>query len=125
VPGGNGGERRRSAGEVGFIPHRFSKDLRGGGGDLMGFGLMREGGGMVQRLGFSWCTGGAQRTTAATGRMGGGGASDRRRKKGAGWTIGRSGRVGRMPIGPARRENKEKKVGWATENSFSNFESRI
>jgi hypothetical protein len=94
---------------VGFNPHRFSKDLRGGVGDSTGFGLMREGGGMVQQFGFSWCTGGAQRTTAAAGRMGGGGASDRRRKKGAGWTMGRSGQVGRMPIGPAWRENKEKK----------------
>jgi hypothetical protein len=44
---------------VGFNPHRFLKDLRGGGGDSMGFGLMREGGGTVQWLGFSWCTGGA------------------------------------------------------------------
>jgi hypothetical protein len=43
---------------------------------------------------------------------GGGGASDRRRKKGAGWTMGRSARVGRMPLGPARRENKEKEKKW-------------
>jgi hypothetical protein len=93
---------------VGFNPHRVSKDLRGGEGDSTGFGLMREGGGTVQWLGFSWCTGGARRTMAAVGRTGGSGASDRRRKKGAGWTLGRSGRVVRMPLGPARRENKEK-----------------
>jgi hypothetical protein len=79
---------------VGFNPHQFSKDLRGGGGDSTGFGLMKEGGGTVQRLGFSWCTGGAQRTMATTGRTGGSGASDRRRKKGTRWTMGRSGRVG-------------------------------
>jgi hypothetical protein len=79
------------------------------GGDSMGFGLIREGGGTVQRLGFSWCTGGVRRTTAVAGRTGGGGASDRRRKKGTGWTMGRSGRVGRMPLGLAQRENKEKK----------------
>jgi hypothetical protein len=83
------------------------------GGDSMGFGLIREGGGTVQWLGFSWCTGGARRTTAMAGRTSGGGASDRRRKKGTGWTMGRSGRVGRMPLGLAQRENKEKKVGWA------------
>jgi hypothetical protein len=94
---------------VGFNPHRFLNDLRGGGGDSTGFGLMREGGGTLQQLGFSWCTGGARRTTVATGRTGGGSASDRRRNKGAGRTMGRSGRVGRMPLGPARRENKEKK----------------
>jgi hypothetical protein len=79
---------------VGFNPHRFLKDLRGGGRDSTGFGLIREGGGTVQRLGFSWCTRGARHTTAATGRTGGGGASDRRRKKGVRWTMGWSGRVG-------------------------------
>jgi hypothetical protein len=68
--------------------------------------------------------------------MGGGGASDRRRKKGDGWTMGQSGRVGRMPLGPARRENKQKSgmgckddcaeiKGGLQKNSFSNFESRI
>jgi hypothetical protein len=93
---------------VGFNPHRFLKDLRGGEGDSTGFGLMREGGGTVQRLGLLWCIGGARCTTAATGRTGGDGASDRRRKKGAGWTMGRSGRVGRMPLQSAWRENKEK-----------------
>jgi hypothetical protein len=98
---------------VGFNPHRFSKDLRGGGGDSMGFGFMTEGGETVQRLGFSWCTTGARRTMAAAGGTGGGGASDRRRKKGSLWTMGQSGRVGQMPLGPAQRENKEKKVGWA------------
>jgi hypothetical protein len=98
---------------VGFNPHWFSKDLRGRGGDSTGFGFMRERGGTVQHLGFSWCTGGARSTMAVAGRTGGGGASDQRRKKGTGWTMGRSGRVGRMPLGPARRENKEKKVGWA------------
>jgi hypothetical protein len=75
----------------------------------MGFGLIREGGGTVQQLGFSWCTGGARHTTAAAGRTGGGGASDRRRKKGTRWTMGWSGRVGRMPLGSARRETKKKK----------------
>jgi hypothetical protein len=79
---------------VGFNPHRFLKDLRGGGGDSMGFGLMREGGGTVQQLGLSWCTRGARLTTAAAGQTGGGGASDRRRKKGTGWTMGRSVRAG-------------------------------
>jgi hypothetical protein len=98
---------------VGFNPHLFSKDLRGGGGDSTGFGLMTEGGGMVQRLGVLWCTGGAWCTTVAAGQMGGGGASDRRRKKGARWTMGQSGRVGQMPLGPAQIENEEKKVGWA------------
>jgi hypothetical protein len=60
----------------------------------MGFGLMREGGGTVQRLGFSWCTRGVRCIVVAAGRTGGGGASDRRRKKGTGWTMGWSGRVG-------------------------------
>jgi hypothetical protein len=41
---------------------------------------MREGGGAVQWLGFSRCTGGARRTTAVADRMGGGGASNRRRE---------------------------------------------
>jgi hypothetical protein len=31
----------------------------------------------------------------------------RKKEKGAGWAMGQSGRVGRMPLGPARRENKE------------------
>jgi hypothetical protein len=64
------------ADEVGFNHHQFSKDFRGGGGDSMGFGLMREGGGMVQWLGFSWCTGGARCTTAVASRTGGGGTSN-------------------------------------------------
>jgi hypothetical protein len=41
---------------------------------------MREGGGAVQWLGFSWQTGGARRTTAVAGQTGGGGASDRGRE---------------------------------------------
>jgi hypothetical protein len=104
---------------VGFNPQRFLKDLRGGEGDLMGFGLIREGGGTVQQLGFSWCTGGARRTTAVAGRTGGSGASDRRRKKGAGWTTGWSGRVARMLLGPARRENKEKKSGMGCKDDWA------
>jgi hypothetical protein len=41
-----------------------------------------------------------------------------KKEKGAGWAMGRSGRVGRMPLGPARRENKEengmgRKDDWA------------
>jgi hypothetical protein len=35
---------------VGFNPRRFSKDLRGGGGDSTGFGLMREGRGTTHGL---------------------------------------------------------------------------
>jgi hypothetical protein len=35
---------------VGFNPCWFSKDLRGGGGDSMGFGLMREGRGTAHGL---------------------------------------------------------------------------
>jgi hypothetical protein len=31
----------------------------------------------------------------------------RKTEKGARWAMGRSGRVGRMPLGSARRENKE------------------
>jgi hypothetical protein len=31
----------------------------------------------------------------------------RKKEKGDGWAMGRSGRVGRMPLGPARREKKE------------------
>jgi hypothetical protein len=41
---------------------------------------MREGGGAVQQLGFSWCTGGARCTTAAADRTGSGSASGRRRE---------------------------------------------
>jgi hypothetical protein len=35
---------------VGFNPHRFLKDLRGGGGDSTGFGLLREGRGTAHGL---------------------------------------------------------------------------
>jgi hypothetical protein len=35
---------------VGFNPRRFLKDLRGGGGDSTGFGLMREGRGTAHGL---------------------------------------------------------------------------
>jgi hypothetical protein len=45
-----------------------------------GVGWMREGGGVVQWLGFSWCTVGARRTMTVAGRTKGGGASNRRRE---------------------------------------------
>jgi hypothetical protein len=41
------------------------------------------------------------------GRDGGGSGVLRKKKEGTGSAMGRSGRVGRMPLGPARRENDE------------------
>jgi hypothetical protein len=38
---------------------------------------------------------------------GGGGSGILRKKDGTGWAMGRSGRVGRMPLGPAWRESNE------------------
>jgi hypothetical protein len=62
---------------------------------------MREGGGAVQRLGFSWCTGGVRRRPAVAGRTGGGGASDRRRETTP--VVGQAG-----PNGLMTRAGKEK-----------------
>jgi hypothetical protein len=44
--------------------------------------------------------------------QGGGGGSGEEEDDSEGG-LGRSGRVGRMPFGPARRENKKKKERWA------------
>jgi hypothetical protein len=41
------------------------------------------------------------------GRGGGGSGVLRKKKEGVGWAMGWSGRVDRMPLGPARRENNE------------------
>jgi hypothetical protein len=95
--GGGGGEQRRSAGEVGFNSTSFKGVKRRG----RVVGLMREGGGAVQRLVFSWCISGAQRRTMAAVRMGGGGASIRRRETTPG--VGQAG-----PDGLMTRAVKEK-----------------
>jgi hypothetical protein len=69
------------------------------------------------------------------GRGGGGSGILRKKKEGVGWAMGWSGRVGRMPLGPARRENNKEsglaarmtgpklKIGFGFD--FSNFISRI
>jgi hypothetical protein len=49
-----------------------------------------------------WCMARRQ-----AGRGGGGSGVLRKKKEGAGWAMGQSGRVGRMPLGLARRENNE------------------
>jgi hypothetical protein len=41
------------------------------------------------------------------GRGGGGSSVLRKKKEGAGWAMGQSGQVGRMPLGLAWRENNE------------------
>jgi hypothetical protein len=53
-----------------------------------------------------------------TRRGGGGSGILRKKKEGTGWAMGRSGWVGQMPLGPARRENNEesglgRKKEWA------------
>jgi hypothetical protein len=48
----------------------------------------------------------------------------RKKEKGAGWAMGRSGRVGRMPLGPARRENKEEN-GMGRKDDWAEMENRL
>jgi hypothetical protein len=78
---------------------------------------MREGGGAVQRLGFSWCTGGARRITAVTGRTGEGGASDRRREMTPG--VGQAGPNGLMT--QVGKENSRKKINGPPGNFEPNW----
>jgi hypothetical protein len=47
-----------------------------------------------------------------------------RRKKGAEWAMGQSGRVGRMPLGPARRENKEEN-GMGHKDDWAEMENQL
>jgi hypothetical protein len=48
----------------------------------------------------------------------------RKKEKGVGWAMSRSGRVGRMPLGPARRENKEEN-GMARKDDWAKMENRL
>jgi hypothetical protein len=58
-----------------------------------------------------------------TGR--GGGSGDLKKKKeGTGWAMGRSGRVGRMPLGPAQRENNEES-GLGRKDDWAKMENRL
>jgi hypothetical protein len=56
----------------------------------------------------------------------GGGCSGvlRKKKEGIGWTRGRSGRVGRMPLGPAWRENNEES-GLGRKDDWAEMENRL
>jgi hypothetical protein len=79
---------------------------------------MREGGGAVQRLSFSWCTRGVRRTTAVAGRTGGGGASNRRRETTPG--VGQAGPNGLMTrVG---KENARKKIKQAAKEFWAGLE---
>jgi hypothetical protein len=95
------------------------KVLKGGEGIRRGVGLMREGGGTVQWLGFSWCTRGARHTPAVAGRTGGGGASDRRRETTP--SMGQAGPNGLMTR--AGRENSRKKIKWAAREFWAGLET--
>jgi hypothetical protein len=48
----------------------------------------------------------------------------RKKENGARWAMDQSGRVGRMPLGPARRENKEEN-GMGREDDWAEMENRL
>jgi hypothetical protein len=47
-----------------------------------------------------------------------------KKEEGTEWATGRSGRVGRMPLGPAWRENKEEK-GMGSKDDWAEMENRL
>jgi hypothetical protein len=55
---------------------------------------------------------------------GGGGSGVLRKKEGTGWAMGRCGRVGRMPLGPAQRENNEES-GLGRKDDSAEMENRL
>jgi hypothetical protein len=48
----------------------------------------------------------------------------RKKEKGTGWAMGQSGRVGRVPLGSARRENKEEN-GMGRKDDWAEMENRL
>jgi hypothetical protein len=59
-----------------------------------------------------------------TGRGDGGSGVLRKKKEGAGWAMGWSGRVGRMTLGPTRRENNEES-GLGRKDNWAKMENRL
>jgi hypothetical protein len=55
---------------------------------------------------------------------GGGSGVLRKKKEGAGWAMVRSGRVGRMPLGLARREDNEES-GLGRKDDLAKMENRL
>jgi hypothetical protein len=70
--------------------------------------------------------GGTRRRMArqSTGRGGGGSGDLKKKKEGTGWAMGRSGRVGRMPLGLAQRENNEES-GLGHKDDWAEMENRL
>jgi hypothetical protein len=48
----------------------------------------------------------------------------RKKKEGAGWAMGRSGQAGRMPLGPAQRENNEE-CGLGRKDDWVEMKNRL
>jgi hypothetical protein len=59
-----------------------------------------------------------------TGRGGGGSGVLRKKMVGTGWAMDRSGRVGRMPLGPTWREKNEES-GLGRKDDWAEMENRL